>query len=83
MFFMDRKCVRPYTFESSTPERQPLKFNPGQLIFLPAFSLHRDEKYFPDPERFDPERFNEENKSSIYPGSYLPFGVGPRNCIGK
>lgn len=40
-----------------------------------------DPKYFPDPDRFDPERFNDENKKSIVQGSYLPFSMGPRNCV--
>lgn len=43
----------------------------------------KDPKFFPAPERFDPERFNDENKDRILAGSYLPFGIGPRNCIGK
>lgn len=43
----------------------------------------RDPKYYPDPETFDPERFSDDNKSNIEPMSYLPFGVGPRNCIGS
>jgi len=36
-----------------------------------------------NPLKFDPERFSDENKQNILPGSYLPFGVGPRNCIGS
>lgn len=48
-----------------------------------SVGFHLDEKYFPDPERFDPERFSDENKHSIQQGTYLPFGNGPRNCIGS
>lgn len=40
-----------------------------------------DPKYFPNPERFDPERFNDENKKNIVQGSYMPFSIGPRNCV--
>ncbi len=40
-----------------------------------------DPKYFPNPERFDPERFSDENKKNIVQGSYIPFSVGPRNCV--
>lgn len=40
-----------------------------------------DPKYFPKPEVFDPERFNDENKKNIVPGSYIPFSIGPRNCV--
>lgn len=83
MFLIDRKCVRPYTFEPAAPDKQPLKVEPEQVLFIPAYAIHRDEKYYPEPERFDPERFSEENKPKIHPGSYIPFGIGPRNCMGR
>jgi cytochrome P450 family 9 len=51
-------------------------------VVVPIRSLHYDPRYFSDPDRFDPERFSDENKGKIVPGSYLPFGIGPRNCIG-
>nr|QZM07449.1 cytochrome P450 monooxygenase [Lasioderma serricorne] len=54
----------------------------GTRVFVPIKGLHMDEEYFPEPEKFDPERFNAENKSKIKAGTYLPFGDGPRNCIG-
>ncbi|XP_065080267.1 probable cytochrome P450 9f2 [Ochlerotatus camptorhynchus] len=55
----------------------------GLQINIPILAIHNDPKYFRNPERFDPERFSEENRSKIVPGSYLPFGAGPRNCIGS
>jgi hypothetical protein len=45
-------------------------------IIIPIYSLHRDPQYYPDPDRFDPERFSDENKSKINPYTYLPFGTG-------
>lgn len=55
----------------------------GVTFYIPIWSLHHDPLYFPDPDRFDPERFNDENRGNIDPDTYLPFGIGPRNCIGS
>lgn len=45
--------------------------------------MHRDPKFYPNPDKFDPERFSDENKDSIDQFAYLPFGLGPRQCIGN
>lgn len=39
-------------------------------------------QYWPDPDRFDPERFAPEHRQQHHPMTYLPFGAGPRGCIG-
>lgn len=50
---------------------------------IPIYGLHHDPEYYPEPEKFDPERFSPENKGKINQYVYLPFGAGPRNCIGE
>ncbi|CAD7683936.1 unnamed protein product [Nyctereutes procyonoides] len=54
----------------------------GTLVMVPTFTLHRDQNLWLEPEEFRPERFSKEKKDSINPYTYLPFGTGPRNCIG-
>ncbi|XP_069889709.1 cytochrome P450 3A5-like isoform X1 [Dipodomys merriami] len=54
----------------------------GMVVTIPAYALHRDPKYWAEPEEFRPERFSKKNKDSIDSCIYLPFGGGPRNCIG-
>ncbi|KAJ8916090.1 hypothetical protein NQ315_004456, partial [Exocentrus adspersus] len=79
----DRICTKPYTIKPVFPEEKPVHLQKGDLILLPMCAIHHDPRYYPNPERFDPERFNDENKGKIKPYTYFPFGLGPRNCIGS
>lgn len=74
---LNRVCTQKYTIEDSN-----ITLNVGEKLMIPIYALHHDSKYYSDPEIFDPERFNEENISSRPHGTFLPFGDGPRICIG-
>jgi cytochrome P450 len=52
-------------------------------VLMSQFVAHRDARFFPDPLRFDPERFAPEAKSRRTKLTYFPFGVGARQCIGE
>ncbi|XP_066905478.1 probable cytochrome P450 6a13 isoform X1 [Halyomorpha halys] len=58
-------------------------FEKGLFLYIPTWALHHNPQYFPEPEKFNPERFSEENKHNVNPFAYIPFGEGPRSCIGK
>jgi len=61
---------------------ESLTIEKGQKILIPIYSIHHDPKYYPNPDTFDPERFTTEEKSKRPNGTFLPFGDGPRHCIG-
>ena len=56
---------------------------PGAWVFISPWILHRNPRWFPDPNRFDPERFSEEAQRIRPPFSYIPFGAGGRRCLGE
>lgn len=74
---MFRVCTQDYDI----PETH-VALKKGQKVVVSVLGMHRDPEYFPNPEIFDPDRFSPENKDNIVPYSYLPFGEGPRICIG-
>lgn len=53
------------------------------MVLIPTWAVHRNPRFWPDPERFDPERFSAEATAEQHRYAYFPFGGGPRRCIGE
>jgi len=75
-FRTDRTCVKDW-------EEDGLFIPKGMNLSIPVYVIHHDPSIWPEPETFQPERFLKEEGSSIKPCSWLPFGGGPRQCIGE
>ncbi|XP_050451602.1 cytochrome P450 9e2-like [Cataglyphis hispanica] len=76
--FIDRICVKEFELPPATPDGEPITLKPGNSVWFPHYALHRDPKYYSQPDKFDPDRFlNDEVDNSVY----MPFGIGPRICI--
>jgi len=77
---IDRVCVKDFEMPPATPDGKPFTIKPGECVWFPNYSLHRDPAYYPEPNKFNPDRFlNNDVNNSVY----LPFGMGPRICIAR
>lgn len=73
--FTTRQAKEDFEYEGT-------RYKAGTCIMSPTLQMHRDERFFPDPMKFDPDRFSEENENSFPKVAFQPFGIGPRNCLG-
>ncbi|XP_026740680.1 cytochrome P450 6B5-like [Trichoplusia ni] len=73
---LTREPLEDYVFPSG------MKIEKGIRVHLPLCMLHNNPDYFPDPKEYRPERFYGEEKRKIKPHTYMPFGEGPRTCLG-
>jgi cytochrome P450 len=55
----------------------------GSWIFMSPYRIHRDDRFWDNPEGFDPDRFTPEAEAARHKGAYAPFSLGPRKCIGE
>lgn len=74
---LTREVMADYTFPTG------LRLKKGDRIHIPVYHLQRNPLYYEQPELFRPERFLPEEIHKIKPYTYMPFGEGPRLCIGK
>lgn len=75
---LERECTEDY----SVPNTDYV-IKKGVEVIVSTLAMQHDPEHYPDPEKFDPERFSEEQKANRHPYTFLPFGEGPRVCIGK
>ncbi|EFX77992.1 hypothetical protein DAPPUDRAFT_225529 [Daphnia pulex] len=75
----ERMCTKDISYDHGGGR---IHIKKGVLVTVPIYAVHHSEEYYPDPETFDPERWNPENKVKRNPYSFMAFGAGPRNCIG-
>lgn len=59
------------------------RFHKEGIVAVAPYTIHRRSDYFPDPDRFNPDRFTSENEKKLPRYAYMPFGAGPRICIGN
>ncbi|XP_031763051.2 cytochrome P450 6k1-like isoform X2 [Galleria mellonella] len=77
MGWLDRIASTDYKIDDN------LTIPAGTPVYVNAIGMHYDNIYYPNPEIFDPDRFMPENEAKLTPFTYMPFGGGPRNCIGQ
>jgi len=75
-WIMGRRALKDYSLASYIVPA-------GSSVIMSPYVMHHDARYFPDPFRFDPDRWTPEARASRPQFSYFPFGGGPRRCIGE
>lgn len=76
IFWNDRETAKDYTID-----KYNVKIPKGTSVFFLLQLVHRDPAYWPEPLKFNPDRFLPHNRNKIVPGTYMPFGQGPRHCV--
>lgn len=74
---LPRLCTKTYKIPGTDAV-----IDKGTAVIIPTWGLQMDPDYFPDPENFNPDRFSPANKNKIKEFTYMPFGEGPRMCLG-
>ncbi|XP_011869802.1 PREDICTED: cytochrome P450 6a2-like [Vollenhovia emeryi] len=77
---MKKRCTEEIELRGS--DGVVCRMRPGMEVLIPSPSLHNDPEYWENPKEYDPERFGPERKQNIKKFTYIPFGEGPRICVG-
>ncbi|XP_049766257.1 cytochrome P450 6k1-like [Schistocerca cancellata] len=80
--YVERRCRRPRSLDACAGSGAGVPLEAGTPLFVSTLGLHHDPRFFPQPDRFDPERFSEDACRTRHPYCYAPFGHGPRSCVG-
>jgi cytochrome P450 len=76
VYFLSREAAEPVRVAG-------FNVRPKSQVFLNPYLTQRDPRWFPDPERFDPQRFVPDQEASRPSCAWFPFGAGPRACVGR
>jgi len=71
---LERRCNKEVTYNG-------IHIKKDMFVSVSTHALHYSEEYYSDPETFDPDRWSPENKANMNPYAFMPFGLGPRNCV--
>lgn len=81
--FLDRMCTQDFELPPALPGGKPFVIKKGMNVWFPTYGIQHDPDYYENPEKFCPERFLDEDKKDKNPTTFIPFGIGPRICIGN
>lgn len=79
---MERRASVDFQLQLPDSDKQ-IVIPKGMIVGIPVWAIHHAEEFYPEPLSFQPERFLPENKAGILDSTFLPFGQGPRDCIGR
>lgn len=81
VYILQKLCTKEFTY-ALKESNKPLVIEKGTSVIIPIYSVQHDPEHFEDPECFRPERFLGDNANNIRKCTYMPFGQGPRACLG-